>query len=166
MADKPVVQLEASLKDLFVQYRKHIPVLPAVLKEIVEQTSEQDILLIRTMLRELDYLLKTLYENDDKRMLFTCHVICKVFDTDMEALKHKDKKNNKPVARQMLTYYLVKIKIPRLRIVELLQYGDHSSIIYNLKRISDLVEMKDPETLQWIRIINTEMLRNAGWQHT
>jgi chromosomal replication initiation ATPase DnaA len=150
-------QLKDNLNSLLVIYKTNPQNLSACIQGLAVESDLQEIIPMRAMLRDIEYTLKTAYDNDDRRIHQYSYIICKIFDTDMDKLANRDKTNDLPLARQILTFYLTRIHIPRLKIIELFNYSDLSSVIYNIKKINELIEIGDSKTISIINSINTEI---------
>ena len=124
---------------------------------MAKNSALEDIIVLRAMLRDIEYTLKTSYDNDDRRIHQYCSIICTVFDTNMDKIVSRDKTNDLPLARQLLTYYLTKIKIPRIRIIELMTYSDYHMILYNLRKVNEYMDTGDAQTLALMNAINTQI---------
>ena len=106
------------------------------------------------------YILKTVYDTDDRRIHQYCYIICVIFDTNMDKIESNDKTNDLPLARQLLTYYLTKINVPRTLIITLLNYSDPSIVIYNLKKINELIDTGDHKIKTLLTAINYQIALN------
>jgi chromosomal replication initiation ATPase DnaA len=151
-----------NLFELLMQYKRDPVSFSKVIRSIAKNDKVSENTQMLNMLKEISYVIQKHHSRDDIILNYTTYIIAKVFNVSEDDLRNLHTREDEiPLAKQMLCYFLAKNQFKNKAISKFMRYSNHTSVFYSLKRIQNLIDTKDPLTLEYIEKINKELTLNT-----